>query len=213
MKKLIALLLCAVIMTACGSQSTENTSDPGTSESAGEETNESEGEEAEEPDQIAENLGTQENPAVARDGVTIVDPYAGSYEFKLLNVYKGEDALSKLTDMGQTSFSSEDMMMEDNYQYVLMEYDLTALDGYDEEKLYGDAVQGNDMWNAEYTSKYHYYGFELYENAGLDYCHVVLSTGESSKVYYLYQLPIDLEVFYSKILLVDESEYWVRYDL
>ncbi len=154
-----------------------------------------------------EDYATKDNPADAREENTVKD-YSGTYTFKLVNSYVGDDALSELEEMGEDTDRYE--AYDDGYKLILFEYQLSADDGYEEYPLYGDAMLG-DPWSTDMESKYNYYAYDLMANAGKDYINVELQTGEESTVYEVWSLPEEVDEFVEKV--VGERDYYFLYTL
>lgn len=200
-KKIVSLLLAsALVFSMTGCIQIETSEEPSKKQEEVKENNRE------------EDYATKENPADIRSKQTIEGVW-GTFSFKLDNSYLGDDAISKLTEMGE----DKDMVLsfvssEEGYKAVLLEYTVSADKGFEEEPFAAYEILGNDLWDTEYKSKYDYYYTDLYENAGLDVINLTLKTGEESKAYILYALPESVQSF-ANCVSGENRDYWFVYNL
>lgn len=163
-------------------------------------------------DSLAEDQATVESPADPTQKVTIED-YAGVFSVQLDSTYVGSKATDFLTSIGEdaSNFSGENIIQE-GYKLVVQEYTVSADQGYEDEPFSYANVVGNDMWDTNHKSKYNYSVFDLYENAGLDYYQLELSNGENSKMYFVFEIPNEVEKFVSSITGLNR-DFWFVYDV
>lgn len=163
-------------------------------------------------DSLPEDQATVENPADPTQKITIED-YAGVFSVQLDNTYVGSKATDFLASIGEdaSNFSGENMIQE-GYKLVVQEYTISADQGYEEEPFsYADVID-DDMWDTDHKSKYEYGVFELYENANLDYYQLELNNGESSKTYFVFEIPNDVEKYVSSVTGLNR-DFWFTYDV
>lgn len=163
-------------------------------------------------DSLSEEHATIENPTDPTKKVTIED-YSGVFSVKLDNTYVGSDAVSFLTSIGEASeqFGS-DSLIDAGDKLIVHEYTVSADQGYEDEPFSFANVISNDMWDANHQSKYEYAIFDLYENASLDYYQLELNSGESSKMYMVFELPANVDKYVSSISGVNR-DFWFVYDV
>ena len=173
-------------------------------------TYEGDGDESAEKQEEAKDFATKENPADPTEKQTISGMW-GTFSFKLDKAYCGDDAITKLKEMGE---NTEDNFSDsrDGFKFVLLEYTVSADDGFDDNDFMFADVIGDDMWDTELKSKYEYAVYDLYENASLDYYNLTLNTGEESKMYEIMELPDKVDSYITSIS-GEDREYWFLYNL
>lgn len=166
-------------------------------------------------DSLPDDQATKENPADPTQKVTIED-YYGVFSIKLDNTYVGSEALDFLGSIGENpeDFDYSDSFDGEYAKTVVQEFTVSADEGFeDEDTAFSYAsVIGNDMWDTEYKSKYEYIVPDLYENADLDYYQLTLTKGESSKMYFVFAIPEDVDKYVSSISGVNR-DFWFLYDV
>ena len=144
----------------------------------------------------------------ATDGFTVTDS-DGSMDIKLSKVYLGDDALQKLTDMGedQKEFTES---AESGYKLVLYEYEVKVKDG----AMIGDTVTGEFYLSDKKTEFDDWWPVDLLKNTDKDLSsgEIEIPAGETANVYIAYYMPEDLKD-YNEIVLTNEdgTEIWVHY--
>ncbi len=203
-KKLLVLLLgaCLLALAACSSDEDHSNLD----------------EEIDDEELAATDL---EIDTPAAEGVTdqdlldareehAVELENGTFSFRLTDAYVGADAEAKLEEMGEDP--SDYMIFERNFRFVLLEYQVRADSGFEDEPFSAEELLGYDLWETNLTDACLYYSLDLDVNADLNYTNVTLEAGEESTVYALYEMPEDLDAF-ADCLTGKEQEYWFLYQL
>lgn len=209
MKKIVILLLAfamSLALMACG-----GSADPAGQESttnAETSTIISKTESETNSDETSKETGTKENPADLSQKQTI-ETYDGTFSCALSNTYVGDSACELLSSMGEDSFSPE--TVEDGRRFVILEYEVSADAGFEDSPFMLLDYIGNDLWNDDYTSKYKYYMFDLYENADKDINYAEFEVNESGTVYEVLELPEDVTEFITCFTFTaNDEDYWVR---
>lgn len=163
-------------------------------------------------DSLSEDQATIENPANPTEKITI-EGYSGVFSVQLDNTYVGSDAVDFLASIGEDKeqFGS-DSLVDDGDKLIVQEYTVSADQGYEDEPFYYTDVIGNDMWDTNHESKYEYSVFDLYENASLDYYQLELNNGESSKMYFVFEIPADVNEYVSSVSGANR-DFWFVYDV
>ncbi len=202
-KKLLVLLLCAGVLSlaACGSNDDHSNLD----EEADEEL-EAEDLEIETP--AAEGITEQDLLDVREENT--VELENGTFTFRLTEAYVGSDAEDQLEAMGENP--ADYMIFERNFRFVLLEYQVKADSGFEDEPFSAEELLGYDLWETDLTTPCMYYSLDLDVNADLNYTNVTLQAEEESTAYALYEMPEDLDAF-TDCLTGKDRDYWFLYQL
>ncbi len=208
-KKLTALLLgaCILALAACGSRENSSNSDEETEEVTEEES-------AVETDIIDPDLVTPSEEGVTKqDFLDVREDHTvelenGTFTFRLTEAYVGTDAEEQLEDLGENV--NDFFLFEDGLSYVLLEYQVKADSGFEEEPFSGEDLLGYDLWQTDLTQTFPFYCIDL--DSDLNYTNVTLRSGEESTAYALYEMPEDLDAF-ADCLTGKDTEYWFLYQL
>lgn len=161
-------------------------------------------------DEAAEALPSKEDSTEATKGFTVTDA-DGTMDVVLKKAYVGDDALSKLEEMGEDKANyTEDE--DPGYKIVLYEYEVTVKDGM----LIGDPITGEMYMSDRKTEFDDWWSYDFYENADKDIAtgEVEMNAGETGTLYCAYAMPQDLTDYYELVYKdVDESTMWVHYVL
>lgn len=146
----------------------------------------------------------------ATDGFTVTD-MDGTIDAVLKKVYVGDDALNKLSELGenQSDFTEDS---EPGYKLVMYEYDLKVKDG----KLIGDPITGEAYLPDKATEMDDYWEYSLEANPDKDLSmgELELNAGESATVYIVYEMPEKLNDYYEKVYVdTEDNTVWVHYVL
>ncbi len=208
-KKLTALLLgmCVLSLAACSSSENQSKSE----EEAAEETEE---ESAVETDIVDLDLKTPSEEGVTEQDLLdvreehTVELENGTFTFRLTEAYVGSDAEEQLEAMGENV--DDFFLFEEGFRFVLLEYQVKADNGFEDEPFSGDDLLGYDVWQTDLTQTCPYYCIDL--DSGLNYTNVTLHAGEESTAYALYEMPEDLDAF-ADCLNGKNEDYWFLYQL
>jgi len=195
-KLLLTIITASILLSGCISK----TDDP-IDDTTG-------GDTAQEQQKVSSDYATKETPADPTEKQTVNSSW-GTFSFKVDNIYLGESALDRLSEMGENTDDYSDN--QDGFRLTLLEYTVSADSGFEDVFEAADVTGGN-MWDVNFKSKYEYYVHDLYENANLDYYNLKLKNGEESKMYILYELPEDAKEYVTCIDGMDK-EYWYLYKL
>lgn len=159
-------------------------------------------------------VGTRTNPADPRNGVT-VETDKGTMYFKLKEVIKGNEAESKLLNMGQSeSWLNESHNENPNTTMMLFVYDVEAVKGYSEYPLYGlDIINSYGLYDGQCSKNINQIeGFYLDGNyQALNAVDLKLYAEAKSEMYEALWVPNGMDSFSNSILTKDYKEYWVKY--
>lgn len=156
-------------------------------------------------DSLSSDEATIENPADLREKVTI-EEVSGVFSIQLNNTYVGSKATNFLASIGE---NPKNFVPVDGYKMIVQEYTVSADEGYESGPF---GYYPGDMWDTEHKSKYEYLMPELYKNASLDFLNLSLNAGESSKMYFVFELPKDVDRYVSSINGANR-DFWFAYDV
>ena len=160
---------------------------------------------AETHDSLSSDEATIENPASLMEKVTIEES-SGVFSIQLNNTYVGNNATNFLANIGE---NPKNFVAVDGYKMIVQEYTVSADEGYESGSF---GYYPGDMWDTEHKSKYEYLMPELYKNASLDFLNISLRAGESSKMYFVFELPKDVDRYISPINGI-HRDFWFTYDV
>ena len=146
----------------------------------------------------------------ATDGFTVTDP-DGSMDIKLTKTYTGDDALKKLTDLGEDKDSFSEAT-EAGYRLVLHEYEVQVKDG----SMIGDTITGEFYMADKKTEFDDWWPCDLLNNVDKDLSsgEIDIPAGQTATVYIAYAMPQDIKEYNEKVLInEDGTEIWVHYNL
>ena len=146
----------------------------------------------------------------ATDGFSVTDS-DGSMDVKLNQVYLGDDAESKLTELGEDpkDFTEE---LDSGYRFVLYEYESKVKSG----SMIGDTITGEMYMPDKKTEFDDWWPIDLVKNTDKDLSlgEIDIPAGETATLYILYTMPEDMKEYYEKVYPnTDDTEIWVHYVL
>ncbi len=159
-------------------------------------------------------VGSRTNPANPRSGVTVQTTFGTMY-FKLASTFRGENAIARLTAMGEwDDYSQEDYDEHPGTTLTLFIFDVKAVNGYDAYPLDGsDIIHPMSLYNGacnasinEIEAKYMNNDYEAKDRVNLS-----LYNGASSEMYMALYIPNDITAFSNYIYTKDYNQYWVKY--
>lgn len=163
-------------------------------------------------------LGSRQNPAIATDGVTVTTT-SGKMNYVATNILVGENAenLFKRLDLDMWEFYSKYSHDElDGHKIVALEYDVNALDGYNDYALDGYEIISplsicNEACNKQISNvnEWYFEGTSEYASKG----ELELYGGGSSSMCVFLLIPEDVTAFSTYHYDKNFNKYWVKYIL
>lgn len=162
---------------------------------------------------VKNRIGSRQAPADAKKGVTRTN-LSGKYYFKLNNVYRHNDAVEQLKNMGEWDTYTEYCYekKEVGTDLLLMEFEVKVLSGFDESQLSGsDIISSFDLYNEQANRTIDDFDrLYLDKNDASDFS---LFDGGEGIMYFCAFVPDDLTSFTQYGYTKSFDKYWVKFDI
>ena len=166
---------------------------------------------------VKEQIGSRQNPANARQGVTTASGKE-AFNFKLNNSWRHSEAIQKLKEIGEWNETCESWYEDKKAgtDLLLMEFEAKALRGFDEFPLHGsDIFNGYSIYNEAATAKLEDFSTIYLNNSenNNDRTTFYIFDGSAGTFYYAAFVPDDLTVFLYNAYGKNAKLFWTKYEI